>query len=70
MPDINFVFFHVGDIAQSRLLAKSIQKFNPNSKIYFITDKVTEDIDDVTYTLRIECDRENLMTSRLLPLVN
>jgi len=65
MTDINFVFFHVGDVEQPRLLVKSIRKFNPDSKIYFITDKVTENIDDVTETLRIECDRDNLMTSRL-----
>ena len=65
MPDINFVFFHVGDVQQPRLLVKSIQKFNPDSNIYFITDNETESIDGVTDTLRIECDRENLMTSRL-----
>ena len=65
MLDINFVFFHVGDVQQPRLLVKSIQKFNPDSNIYFITDNETESIDGVTNTLRIECDRENLMTSRL-----
>jgi hypothetical protein len=65
MLDINFVFFHVGNVEQPRLLVKSIRKFNPDSKIYFITDKVTENIDGVNETLRIECDRKNLMTSRL-----
>ena len=38
MLDINFVFFHVGDVQQPRLLVKSIQKLNPDSNIYFITD--------------------------------
>ena len=66
MLDINFVFFHVGDVEQPRLLVKTIRKFNPNSNIYFITDNETESIDSVTDTFRIECDRENLMTSRLI----
>ena len=56
MPDINFVFFHVGDVEQPRLLVKSIRKFNPGSNIYFITDSATEIIVGVTDTLRIISD--------------
>jgi hypothetical protein len=40
MNKIDFVFFHVGDdTLYPTLLTKSIKKFNPDSKIFYITDK-------------------------------
>ena len=65
MNNIDFVFFHVGDITQPQLLTSSIKKFNPESKIYFITDLSTKDIEGVTKTVRLDLDSENLMISRL-----
>ena len=65
MNNLNFVFFHIGDITEPQLLTLSIKKFNPDSKIYFITDLVTKDIEGVTETVRFDLDNENLMTSRL-----
>ena len=65
MNNIDFVFFHVGDITQPQLLTLSIKKFNPESKIYFITDLSTKDIEGVTKTVRLDLDSENLMISRL-----
>jgi hypothetical protein len=65
MKHISFVFFHIGDIAQPQLLTNSIKKFNPSSKIYFITNHKTNDIYGVTKTVRFDFDENNLMTSRL-----
>jgi hypothetical protein len=65
MSDLNFVIFHVGNIEQPQLLVNSIRKFNPNSKIFFITSKTNRGLENVTKILRIKCNPKNLMTSRL-----
>ena len=62
---MNFVFFHVGEINEPSLLVKSIRKFNNNAKIYFLTDKITENIIEVDETHRFDGDKSNLMTFRL-----
>lgn len=62
----DFVFFHVGDNLYPTLLTKSIKKFNPESKIFYITDKKSKDIEGVTNTIRIESSTKDLMVSRLL----
>ena len=61
----HFIFFHVGDITLPSLLVKTIRKFNPNSKIHFLTDKNTNNIDGVDKTFRLDLDRDYLMTARL-----
>jgi len=66
MKDINFVFFHVGEITYPSLLVKTIQKFHPTSKIYCVTDFKTEYIEGVFKTLRIDSNIKKLMTARLL----
>jgi hypothetical protein len=66
MNKFDFVFFHVGDIFYPTLLTKSIKKFNPDSKIFYITDKKNKNIEGVTNTIRIDCNSDNLMTGRLL----
>jgi hypothetical protein len=66
MNKFDFVFFHVGDTFYPTLLTKSIKKFNPDSKIFYITDKKNKNIEGVTNTIRIDCNTEDLMTSRLL----
>ena len=66
MSKFDFVFFHVGDTFYPTLLTKSIKKFNPDSKIFYITDKKNKNIEGTTDTIRIDCNTENLMTSRLL----
>lgn len=70
MNDLNFVFFHIGDITQPQLLTHSIKKFNPDSKIYFITDFSTKDIQGVDEVVRFDLDKDNLMTSRLEAFAN
>ena len=60
----HFIFFHVGDITLPSLLVKTIRKFNPDSKIHFLTDKITKDIDDVDETFRLDLDRNFIMLSR------
>ena len=65
MSNINFVFFHIGDVTQPQLLTHSIKKFNPDAKIFFVTDCLTENIVGVTETFRFNFDRDNLMISRL-----
>ena len=70
MNDLNFVFFHIGDITQPQLLTLSIKKFNPDSKIYFITDFSTKDIEGVDEVVRFNLDKDNLMTSRLEAFAN
>lgn len=60
-----FVFFHVGDdISQPARLVDSIQKTNPGSEIYMVTDAETPGIEGV---IRHEetIDRERLMIERL-----
>jgi len=66
MNKFDFVFFHVGDTFYPTLLTKSIKKFNPDSKIFYITDKKNKNIEEVTNTIRIDCNSDNLMASRLL----
>ena len=66
MNKFDFVFFHVGDTFHPTLLTKSIKKFNPDSKIFYITDKKNKNIEGVTNTIRIDCNSDDLMTSRLL----
>ena len=66
MSKFDFVFFHVGDTFYPTLLTKSIKKFNPDSKIFYITDKKNKNIEGVTNTIRIDCNTDDLMTSRLL----
>ena len=67
MNKFDFVFFHIGDdTLYPTLLTKSIKKFNPDSKIFYITDKKTKNIEGVTNKFRIECDAKNLMISRFL----
>jgi len=66
MNKFDFVFFHVGDTFYPTLLTKSIKKFNPDSKIFYITDKKNKNIEGVTNTIRIDCNTDDLMTSRLL----
>jgi hypothetical protein len=66
MNKFDFVFFHVGDTFYPTLLIKSIKKFNPDSQIFYITDKKNKNIEGATNTIRIDCNVENLMTSRLL----
>lgn len=70
MSNLSFVFFHVGDITQPQLLTLSIKKFNPDSKIYFITDFSTKDIDGVDEIVRFDLDKDNMMTSRLEAFAN
>ena len=52
----HFIFFHVGDITLPSLLVKTIRKFNPDSKIHFLTDKITNDINGVDETFRLDLD--------------
>jgi hypothetical protein len=66
MNKFDFVFFHIGDTFHPTLLTKSIKKFNPDSKIFYITDKKNKNIEGVTNTIRIDCNSDDLMTSRLL----
>ena len=66
MNKFDFVFFHVGDTFYPTLLIKSKKKFNPDSQIFYITDKKNKNIEGATNTIRIDCNVENLMTSRLL----
>ena len=66
MNKFDFVFFHIGDTFHPTLLTKSIKKFNPDSKIFYITDKKNKNIQGVTNTIRIDCNSDDLMTSRLL----
>ena len=66
MNKFDFVFFNVGDTLCPTLLTKSIKKFNPDSKIFYITDKKSKNIEGVTNTIRIDCNAKHLMTSRLL----
>lgn len=66
MSKFDFVFFHVGDTFYPTLLTKSIKKFNPDSKIFYITDTKNKNIEGTTDTIRIDCNTEDLMTSRLL----
>jgi hypothetical protein len=66
MNKFDFVFFHIGDTTSPKLLTKSIKKFNPDSKIFYITDKKNANIDGVTNTIRIDCNPKELMTSRIL----
>lgn len=61
----HFIFFHVGDITLPSLLVKTIRKFNPDSKIHFLTDKITNDVNDVDEIFRLDLDRNYLMTARL-----
>lgn len=61
----HFIFFHVGDITLPSLLVKTIRKFNPDSKIHFLTDKITNDVNDVDEIFRLNLDRNYLMTARL-----
>lgn len=70
MTCINFVFFHIGDTTQPQLLTKSIKKFNPDSQIFFITNRDTKNIEGVTKTIRYDLDEKNLMTSRLQAFSN
>ena len=44
MNKFDFAFFHVGDTFYPTLLTKSIKKFNPDSKIFYITDKKNKNI--------------------------
>ena len=60
----HFIFFHVGDITLPSLLVKTIRKFNPDSKIHFLTDKITNDINGVDETFRLDLDRNFIMLSR------
>jgi hypothetical protein len=66
MNKFDFVFFNVGDTFCPTLLTKSIKKFNPDSKIFYITDKKSKNIEGVTNTIRINCNTKELMISRLL----
>ncbi len=61
----HFIFFHVGDITLPSLLVKTIRKFNPDSKIHFLTDKITNDVNGVDEIFRLDLDRNYLMTARL-----
>jgi hypothetical protein len=64
-PPATFVFFHVGDdLTQPLRLVDSIQKTNPGSEIYMVTDAETPNIEGV---IRREepIDRERLMIERL-----
>jgi hypothetical protein len=62
----DFVFFHVGDTLYPTLLTKSIKKFNPDSKIFCITDKKSKNIEGVTNTFRIDCNTKDLSIARAL----
>jgi hypothetical protein len=67
MNKIDFVFFHVGDdTLYPTLLTKSIKKFNPDSKIFYITDKKSKIIEGVTNTFRIDCNTTDLSIARAL----
>ena len=67
MNKFDFVFFHIGDdTLHPALLIKSIKKFNPDSKIFYITDKKTKNIEGVTNTFRIDCNTKNLSIARAL----
>jgi hypothetical protein len=67
MNKFNFVFFHVGDdTLYPTLLTKSIKKFNPDSKIFYITDKKSKNIEGVTNTFRIDCNTKDLSIARAL----
>ena len=65
MSNINFVFFHTGDITYPQLLVKTINKFNPGSRIYFLTGEENDSIDGVYKTIRFSFDKNNLMEARL-----
>ena len=67
MNKFDFVFFHIGDdTLHPALLIKSIKKFNPDSKIFYITDKKTKDIEGATNTFRIDCNTKDLSIARAL----
>ena len=61
----HFIFFHVGDLTLTSLFVKTIRKFNPYSKIHFLTNKITNDIDGVDEIFRLDLDRSYLIKHSL-----
>lgn len=64
-PPAQFAFFHVGDdTSQPLRLVDSIQKTNPESEIWMLTDAETPVVEG-TKRLEQEIDRDRLMPERL-----